>query len=49
MLPRCLRKARSIEELLPWLYLKGISSGNFPEALAALLSENVASLPSSTV
>lgn len=29
MLPRYLRKARAIEELLPWLYLKGISSGNF--------------------
>jgi hypothetical protein len=27
---------KSVEELLPWLYLKGISSGDFSEALAAL-------------
>jgi len=31
------RRTRSIEELLPWLYLKGISTGDFSEALAALL------------
>ena len=31
-----LRKAKSVEELLPWLYLKGISTGDFSEALAAL-------------
>jgi hypothetical protein len=36
-LPPYLRKAKSIEELLPWLYLKGISTGDFHEALAALL------------
>jgi hypothetical protein len=32
-----LRKTKSIEELLPWLYLKGVSTGDFSEALAALL------------
>lgn len=37
ILPPYLRKARSVEELLPWLYLKGISSGDFQEALTALL------------
>ncbi len=37
ILPPYLRRARSIEELLPWLYLKGISTGDFSEALAALL------------
>jgi hypothetical protein len=36
-LPPYLRKTKSIEELLPWLYLNGISSGNFRKALAALL------------
>ena len=36
ILPKYLRKARSIEELVPWLYLKGISSSDFPEALGAL-------------
>jgi putative transposase len=36
ILPKYLRKSKSIEELIPWLYLKGISSGEFPQALAAL-------------
>src|ERR1700722_7872435 len=36
ILPPYLRKTRAIEELVPWLYLKGISSSDFPEALAAL-------------
>lgn len=34
ILPPYLRKAKSVEELLPWLYLKGISTGDFQEALA---------------
>jgi putative transposase len=32
ILPRYLRRTRSLEGLLPWLYLKGISSGDFAEA-----------------
>ena len=36
ILPPYLRKTKAIEELVPWLYLKGISTGDFPEALAAL-------------
>jgi transposase-like protein len=36
ILPPYLRRTRTIEELLPWLYLKGISTGGFAEALAAL-------------
>ena len=36
ILPKYLRKSKSIEELVPWLYLKGISSSDFPEALCAL-------------
>ena len=31
ILPPYLRRAKSIEELLPWLYLKGISTGDFTE------------------
>lgn len=38
ILPPYLRKAKSVAELLPWLYLKGISTGDFQEALAALLA-----------
>jgi putative transposase len=36
ILPPYLRRAKSVEELVPWLYLKGVSSSDFPEALAAL-------------
>jgi transposase-like protein len=40
ILPPYLRKSRSVEELIPWLYLKGISTGEFPEALQSLLGED---------
>ena len=36
ILPPYLRRTKSIEELIPWLYLKGISTGDFSEALMAL-------------
>jgi len=36
VLPPYLRRAQSIEKLVPWLYLKGVSSSDFPEALSAL-------------
>lgn len=49
ILPPYLRKAKSIEELLPWLYLKGISTGDFQEALAALLGPKATGLSSSTI
>ena len=35
ILPPYLRKTKSLEELIPWLYLKGISTGNFQQALVA--------------
>ena len=37
VLPPYLRRTRSLEELIPWLYLKGISTGDFSEALQAIL------------
>ena len=40
ILPPYLRKTRSMEELLPWLYLKGISTGDFNEALSALVDRS---------
>lgn len=49
ILPKYLRKTRSIEELIPWLYLKGISTGDFSEALAALLGPQAPGLSASTV
>jgi transposase-like protein len=49
ILPRYLRRSKSIEELLPWLYLKGISTGDFAEALAALLGPEAPGLSASTI
>jgi len=34
-----LKRSSSIEELLPWLYLRGISTGDYQEALGALLGD----------
>ena len=49
ILPPYLRRAKSVEELLPWLYLKGISTGDFGEALAALLGPDAPGLSATTV
>ena len=49
LLPPYLRRARSVEELLPWLYLKGMSSGDFQEALSALLGDQAQGLSASTL
>ena len=49
ILPPYLRKTKSIEDLIPWLYLKGVSTGEFPEALAALLGPDAAGLSATTV
>jgi putative transposase len=49
ILPAYLRRARNIEELLPWLYLKGVSTGQFAEALTALLGPEAPGLSAATV
>jgi putative transposase len=49
ILPPYLRKTKSIEELIPWLYLKGISTGDFSEALAAILGPQAKGLSAPTV
>ncbi len=49
LLPPYLRRTKSVEELLPWLYLKGISTGDFSEALASLLGPEADGLSSSTI
>jgi putative transposase len=49
ILPPYLRKTKSLEDLLPWLYLKGISTGDFSEALQALLGPDAAGLSASTI
>ena len=49
ILPRYLRRTKSLEDLLPWLYLKGISTGDFSDALAALLGADAPGLSASTL
>ncbi len=49
LLPPYLKRAKSIDELLPWLYLKGVSTGDYQEALSALLGENAKGLSSNTI
>jgi putative transposase len=49
ILPAYLRRTRSIEELLPWLYLKGLSTGDFASALAALLGKDAPGLSPATI
>ena len=49
ILPAYLHRTRSIEELLPWLYLKGLSTGDFSEALAALLGKDAPGLSAATI
>lgn len=49
ILPRYLRKTRSVEALIPWLYLKGVSTGQFGEALQALVGLDADGLSASTV
>jgi putative transposase len=44
ILPAYLRRSRAIEEFIPWLYLKGISTGDFSEALQPLLGEQAKGL-----
>lgn len=49
ILPPYLRKTKSLEELIPWLYLKGVSTGDFSEALAALVGPEAKGLSATTI
>ena len=49
ILPPYARRSKSLEVLLPILYLKGISTGDFAEALAALLGKDAPGLSASTI
>jgi transposase-like protein len=44
IVPPYLRRSKAIEEFVPWLYLKGISTGDFSEALQTLLGEQAKGL-----
>ncbi len=49
ILPPYLRKTKSLEELIPWLYLKGISTGDFPDALASILGPGAGGLSPTSI
>jgi len=49
ILPRWARRTRSLDALLPILYLRGVSMGDFQEALAALLGRDAPNLSPSVV
>ena len=49
LVPPYVRKTRSLEAALPWLYLKGISTGEMGEALKVLIGPEAAGLSASTV
>jgi putative transposase len=49
ILPKWARRTRSLDALLPVLYLRGVSTGDFQEALAALLGKDAPNLSPSVV
>jgi putative transposase len=49
ILPKYMRRAPSIDAVIPLLYLKGISSGDFTEALEALLGEGASGLSATNI
>ena len=49
LVPPYVRKTKSLEAALPWLYLKGVSSGEMGEALKVLIGPEAKGLSASTV
>ncbi len=49
ILTPCLKRTKSVEELIPWLYPKGISTVDFSEELAALVGPDSSGLSATTV
>ena len=49
LVPPYVRKTRTLEAALPWLYLKGVSSGEMAEALKVLVGPHAQGLSASTV
>ena len=49
LVPPYLKRAQSVEDLLSWLYLKGVSTGDFQEALESLLGADASGLSASTI
>ena len=49
LVPPHLKRTKTIEEFLPWLYLRGISTGDFSETLKHLLGPDAPGLSSATI
>ncbi|WP_031432313.1 IS256 family transposase [Methylomarinum vadi] len=49
LVPPYLKRSKNIEEFLPWLYLRGISTGDFPETLKHLLGSDAPGLSAATI
>ena len=49
LVPPYVRRAKSVDAVLPWLYLHGVSTGNMREALGALVGPEAAGLSASVV
>lgn len=49
ILPKWARRTRSLDALLPVLYLRGVSTGDFQEALTALLGQDAPNLSASVI
>ena len=49
LVPPYVRKTRFLEAALPWLYLKGVSTGEMGEALKVLVGHDAQGLSASTV
>jgi len=49
LIPPYLKRTKNIEELIPWLYLRGISTGDMQPALVSLLGEKAKGLSANSV
>ena len=49
ILPRFARRTRSLDAVLPTLYLRGVSSGDFQESLEALLGKDASGLSAQVI
>ena len=49
LVPPYLKRTKAVEEFLPWLYLRGISTGDFSEALQHLLGKDAPGLSAATI
>ena len=49
IIPPYLKRSKTLEEFIPWLYLRGVSTGDFTDTLSTLLGDNAKGLSANTV